>query len=176
MTVRVFDRDKGWDGLVLAFKSLGGGQEAVAGIQGREAQKESDGVKNVDKAVWNEFGTITAPERSFIRATVDRERRKYADLVQRAVKKGLDGGNIKIAMGRLAQLMASDMRKTIDQTIGLEPLAFSTIRARSRKRNRGALGSLGAALQFAAGGGGEKPLDDTGQMKRAITGVVRRAR
>ncbi len=172
MAVKIRDTDKGFKSL-KASMIRGDGLKAQAGIQGSEAAAPHDdfGNRNVDIAVFHEFGTATAPERSFIRATVDRERKKYVRLMDRAVKAGLDGESMDRAFGRLALLMASDMVKTIDRSIDLEPLAASTVLARSRKRGRSGLQNLALGVAAAAGGG-ERPLLDTGQLKRSITGVV----
>ena len=151
------DVDKGFKA-IGEFIRLSDGLKAQAGIQGAEASAPRDdfGNRNIDLAVFAEFGTVTAPERSFVRATFDRQREKYGRLVQRAVDKGLDGSNIGTAFGRLAELMASDMKQTINESIELAPLAESTIRRRIK----------------GPGAGNPRPLLDTGQMKNSITGVV----
>ena len=147
------DIDRGFNKIRKSMK-VADGLKAQAGIQGSDAQAPHDafGNRNVDVAVFNEFGTATIPERSFIRATFDRERPKYQRLMDRAVAQGLDGKGMDRAFGRLALLMAADMKRTIDQSIELKPLAASTLRARP--------------------GGTGRPLLDTGQLKRSITGVV----
>ncbi len=172
MAARIRDIDKGFKSLKSSI-IRGDGLKAQAGVQGSQATAPHDdfGNRNVDIAVFHEFGTATAPERSFIRATVDRERRKYVKLMDRAVRSGLDGEQMDRAFGRLALLMASDMIKTIDRSIDLAPLAASTVLARSRKRGRTGLQNLALGVAAAAGGG-ERPLLDTGQLKRSLTGIV----
>jgi len=166
------DKDRGFNEIKRAAKN--GSAIAVAGIQGEKASAPHDafGNRNVDIAVFHEFGTRTAPQRSFIRSSVDRNRDKYGKLIEGVAGKILDGDQAKRAMGRLAQVMAADMVATIDNSIDLEPLAESTVLARSAKRNRSGLQNLalGAA---AAAGGGEKPLLDTAQLKLSITGTVK---
>jgi hypothetical protein len=172
MGARVKSIDRGFEAMVRRAKNAKG-LRAIAGVQGSEATAPHGefGARNVDVMVYHEFGTSTVPERSVIRATMDRENKKYADLVERATGKILDGEAAERAAGRLAELMASDMRRTIDESIGLEPLASSTVLSRSRKRGRSGLQNLALGVAAAAGGG-ERPLLDTGQLKRSITGKV----
>lgn len=161
MASKLKDVDKGFDEFVRTMKKADG-LRAQSGIQGAEAMAPHDdfGNRNIDIAVFHEFGTSTAPERSFIRATFDRQRSKYDKLVQRAVAAGIDGKDMVRAFGRLALLMEADMRETIDRSIGLAPLKQSTVRARKRARTR-------------ATGGLERPLLNTAQLKLAITAVVK---
>lgn len=158
------DTDRGMKKIKRALIA-GSGKKAVAGIQGPEADSPhgDDGVRNIDVAVWAEFGTVNAPQRSFIGATVDRKRRNYIRLMDRAVRMGAEGQDMDRAFGRLALKMAADMQQTINESIELEPLADSTIRAR-----RSALGIIN-------GMGVERPLLFTGQLKRSVTGIVVKA-
>lgn len=150
MAVRIKDIDLGFKDLVKAA-ARSGGLLAVAGIQGSESSASHGDVRNIDVAVFAEFGTSTAPERSFIRATVDREFGKYGRFMEAEIRNNIDSApRMRRSFGRLAELMASDMRNTIARSIDLAPLAESTI---SRK-------------------GSSKPLLDTGQLRASITGVV----
>ena len=83
-----------------------------------------------------------------IRATFDRNQKKYEALLKALAKKATKDPNLspKRQLEILGEKIRSDMIATIDRSIDLEPLKPATI---ARK-------------------GSSKPLLDTGQMKQAI--------
>jgi hypothetical protein len=96
---------------------------------------------------------ITIPERSFIRATVDKKRSEIAEMIQKLVGKLLDGGKPRDLLGLLGLKVKSDMQASMEN--GLSPdLSPSTI---AQRRN-----------------GGTKPLIDTGALRNAIDFKIRK--
>lgn len=68
----VADKDHGWSELAKRLEALTGDEHVIVGVLGEKAsQPHGDGITNLDVAMWNEFGTARAPERSFIRETID---------------------------------------------------------------------------------------------------------
>jgi hypothetical protein len=68
------DTDKGYHELVQRIYGLGKGPVFDVGVfetEGATAHDGGDGVTVLDVAIWNEYGTSTIPERSFIRAWFD---------------------------------------------------------------------------------------------------------
>jgi hypothetical protein len=63
-------RDLGWNKIKANARRLDG-KGVKVGILARDAGKLNDGVRVVDYAVWNEFGTERAPKRPFMRHTAD---------------------------------------------------------------------------------------------------------
>lgn len=102
--------------------------------------------------------TITIPERSFIRATVDAEQRMILDRGAELLREVAGGEmNAQKAMRLWGEDVVARIRERISDGIA-PPLAASTIRARA-----------GAGK----GEGGDTPLYDTGHLLRSITYRVR---
>lgn len=120
--------------------------EAGSVYVGIRATKGSDLVM---RAVANEFGTSRIPERSFLRATMDRKRDEYAQILQDAVDRGLQGEEMRAELERVGQLAVGDVRATIARGVP-PPNAPSTIRRK----------------------GSSKPLIDTGRMWQSLDAVV----
>lgn len=129
------------------------------GVMGQDSKKsktrqadESNkrGPTNVELAIWHEYGTRTAPERSFLRSTMKRNAVAYATFL---------GANIHLVIQKkrkLEQLLnalgakaAADVKNTIRQGIP-PPNSPETIRRK----------------------GSSKPLIDTGQLVNSITWIV----
>ena len=138
------------------------GQRRVVkvGIQGAEATEtvEGDDITTVVLAAVHEFGRLdgTIPERSFIRATVDRNRAKYVALIKRLARLVLFGKlTDKKALAIIGERVASDIKAAFEQ--GLSPdLADST---KARKEREGKPPPY-------------KPVLDTGHLKNSVTYVV----
>lgn len=100
----------------------------------------------VDIAIFNEFGTRTIPERSFIRSTADEQRRAVADIAEKELDRILTGkSTINESLRIMGEFMEGRIkRKIID--LRTPPNAPATI-ARKKSSN---------------------PLIDTGQLKNVI--------
>lgn len=105
---------------------------------------------NIEKAVWNEFGTRRIPERPFMRNAMRNNRHKYLQALRTSARKLLLGetalGTVLNKLGIVAQ---GDIQMEIT-TLMTPPNAASTIRQK----------------------GSSKPLIDTGAMRQAVTWVV----
>lgn len=144
--ISISDRDRGWKRFKRSWRQASG-LKAKVGIQNQEAAADHGGIRNVELAAIHEFGA-GVPERSFVRATVDRERSQIIRLLDRVGR--AQGADIRRKLGLLGLKVRGLMIRTIDQSIGIEPNAPSTI---ARK-------------------GSSRPLIDTGQLKNSITSVV----
>lgn len=129
-------------GLVEVLETVDGLslQVGIRGIKGSEL---------VTRALANEFGTRTIPERSFLRSTVDRNRERYGQLLEAASQSLPDGGDIEPALRRIGAIVVGDVQRTITE-LRQPPNAVSTI---MRK-------------------GSANPLIDTGAMRAAIDFVI----
>lgn len=121
------------------------------GIQS-DAGSDDDGVQIVDKAFWNEFGTnnedgtTRIPERSFVRASFDENRKDIDTTIDRLWNGVIEG---KINASRAAAILGQrheDQVKKYVRTGSFEANAASTIAAK----------------------GSSKPLINTGEMVNSI--------
>jgi phage gpG-like protein len=155
--------DHGWEAIKERMRSLHGGAAVVkVGVQGAQGAANHQGthLTVAQLATIHEFGkvihqprmnrTITIPERSFLRATIDQYRdalaRRQVLLTQGFLlgKFGLDG-----AMELLGQYTVGLIKQRIANGIA-PPNSRWTIAAK----------------------GSSKPLIDTGQLRNSITYVV----
>lgn len=121
---------------------------------GPKSKPRGEGPTNVELAIWHEYGTRSAPERSFLRSTMRANAMKYASFL---------GANIHLVFQKRATLphllntlgakAAADVKDTIRQGIP-PPNSPETIRRK----------------------GSSKPLIDTGQLVNAITWIVERVK
>jgi len=151
----VRDVDRGYKKLGRTLRSMSRKPRVVRiGVQGAENNEPRDvfGTSNIELALVHEFGSRDGrvPQRSFIRSTVDRERQMFERLLQRAARMLAEGTDEYVALGQVGEVVKSEMVRTIDETIGLKPLAQAT---KDRK-------------------GSSVPLDDTSQMKNSISWVL----
>lgn len=140
-------KDKGYKKAMETFKEVSGKPSVKIGVLGSEGNhEESEGLTVVDVATFNEFGTETIPERSFIRSTVDQKFNTYLErskqLQAKCVLQELSVGK---ALSVLGELIQSDIVATINQ--GVEP--ENSPRTIAMK-------------------GSSKPLVDSGQLKQSI--------
>lgn len=156
MAAQFEDVDKGWNAIKRNIKRMPGEISVVAGVQGSAAteSRATDAGAEITNAILmliHEFG-LGVPERSVLRATVDREVKKYQRFLDRVAAKMVSPtrADIKTELEKLGLIVVADMVKTIDRSIGLKELSEKTI---ARK-------------------GSSKPLIDTGILKGAITHTV----
>lgn len=98
-------------------------------------------------AMANEFGTRTIPERSFFRATMDRRREHYANLLEEAVERALDGqGAQRRDLEKIGAIAVGDIQRFMTE-LRQPPNAPSTIRKKKSSN----------------------PLIDTGRLRRSIS-------
>ncbi len=157
------DTDRGWKAMkkrlgVSGTGILGRRKIVKVGIQGADASEPADEngvITTVVLAAVHEFGRLdgSIPERSFIRATVEKNRAEYIKLVRRLSRLVLLGKlTEKKALAIIGQQVMSDIQAAMEE--GLEPgLAASTIRQKKRQGKKPPY----------------KPLIDTGHLKNSVT-------
>jgi hypothetical protein len=103
---------------------------------------------NIEKALWNEFGTSRGiPERPFMRNTMRNNRAKYQNALKATASAILTGGiTTGAVLSRLGILAQGDIQAEIT-TLNTPANAPSTVKAK----------------------GSSKPLIDTGAMRQAVT-------
>lgn len=107
----------------------------------------SAGSAQVQKAMFNEFGTETIPERPFMRTTFATRQGKYAFALQRALEKVVEGKmTIEQALGLIGLEAVKDVQTTITM-LREPPNAESTIEKK----------------------GSSNPLIDTGRMRQSVS-------
>ena len=153
-TVKVIDKDRGWR--EFARSVLESGQlTARVGFVGEKAQETTErGLTMAELGMIHEFGTRDGhvPERSFLRATLDKNGRKYLDLFGKliALRIGRRGFSLADTLEKVALRAENDVFNYIVHDRIPPPNAPSTI---ARK-------------------GKDHPLFDTGQMARAVSHEV----
>lgn len=155
----VKDIDHGWQKLRIELLRLTDPHMLYVGIQGQDVDREGGGPNNAEIGTWHEFGTSTGvPARSFLRATLDAFRTKYADLLERLLGKVVDGKmGTEQALGLLGERVVADVRRRIKNGIAPD-LTPATIRRKTRVD--GAVANV--------------PLILTAQLIHAISWVVRK--
>ena len=114
------------------------------------AEEGDESVTLANVAAWNEFGSERSPARPFMKQTVIDYKGKIAKRANRALKKAINGGGAKEALNSIGSYTKGRIQKEIRDG-DWEPNAASTI---ARK-------------------GSDKPLIDTGQMRKRIVYVIK---
>lgn len=106
------------------------------------------GSTNVDKAIWNEFGTSRGiPERPFMRNSMRNNLSKYMNALKSSATSIMNGrSTTRQNLMKLGVLAASDIQDEI-KSLKSPPNAPSTIKAK----------------------GSSNPLIDTGEMRQSVT-------
>jgi hypothetical protein len=158
MPSRVSDRDMGMKALMaLAAQIADEAPCVVVGIAGGQMHKTA-GISVAELAATHEYG-LGVPERSFLRATVDKGRERYLASMQKAMKATVVYASKhksswdplkSVSLKRLALVIEGDVKAAIAAGIP-PPNAQRTIDKK----------------------GSSTPLIDTGQLRRSILGQVR---
>lgn len=154
-------------------------RSVLVGIPASEASREDEDspMDNATLGYLHETGSPAAniPARPFLIPGVLDAQDKYEPQLKKAANAALTGSRKKIddhlnAAGIIASQSAKDMLENGDHA----PLAISTLRARARKGRKGAAEELASrAAGNAPNAANARPLIDTGQMRNAITYVLR---
>lgn len=134
----------------------------LVGIQSQEGRAEKEvppdappagGVNLATVAEAHEFGTVTIPQRSFLRSTGDAEGKKWLRAFGAAIRAYAEGSGrgFERRIRVLGNVAVSDVRNTIRRRIA-PPLAAVTVARRRKGR----------------GSGEDVPLIDTGQLVNSI--------
>lgn len=143
-------KDKGYKKAISSFKELSKKPSVKIGVLEKSGEhkslENSEALTVVEVATFNEFGTETIPERSFIRSTVDQNFEDYVEksrtLQNKIIMQELD---VKKALSILGEKIQADIVSAINN--GIEPEnSPKTIAAK----------------------GSSKPLIDSGQLKQSI--------
>jgi len=144
------EKDLGWKRI---SKSILDSKKYVVLVGVQDAgEKDDEGTYIAEYAFYNEFGTDTIPERSFIRSNMDSNRKEYQKLKAKFWNAIIDGNyDIVKALKILGEKVQSDIQMNIT-AIDDPPNSEITI---ERK-------------------GSSNPLIDEGTMRRSIRHVVAR--
>jgi hypothetical protein len=144
----VKDVDHGYQALVKRVFGLEGKPKIQVGIfEAAGAKSYEDAVTVLEVAIWNEFGTDTIPERSFIRAWFDENEEKCREAVRRMLVAVLEGKyQPEQALELVAQRFVGEIQKRM--ALGIPPPNSPATVARK---------------------GSATPLIDTGQLRSSVT-------
>lgn len=133
---------------LLDPRKVRGPQHVKVGFPASESTRS-----NIEKAVWNEFGTRRGiPERPFMRNAMRNNTRKYKMALRTSASKILLGETaLSTVLNKLGIVAQGDIQAEITSLM-TPPNAPSTIRAKKSS----------------------KPLIDTGAMRQAVTWVVQK--
>lgn len=148
MAENVKVKDLGWGNILRQLGELDH-IDVLVGVQA-DAGADKEGVRNVDKAFWNEFGTENIPERSFLRSAFDENEEDLHTTVARlwdAVKAG------RATADQVARILGQRHEDQVKMKIKDGPFKANS--------------PLTVALK-----GSTKPLIDSGQMRQSIRYVV----
>lgn len=121
-----------------------------------EGATNTEGQSVATYGAYNEFGTSRIPPRPFMRNTLEREKKNWINGVGALLQKGLTPEKALMAVGAR---MANDIKKTIDESIGIEDNAPSTRLKKTKKVTGGKKGETHVP----------QPLIDKGFLRKAIT-------
>lgn len=108
---RVTERDMGWDRIQSEFAQFAN-RAVTAGLHEEDAGTHDPDA--VMRGYFNEFGTDTAPARSFIRSTHDEKRRAWIQDMQRELGNMMDGRQTAQGfMESVGSRAAEDIRQTV---------------------------------------------------------------
>jgi len=87
LTQKTTDRDLGYKHVIAQARKAHGSYAKIGyfGKKGDETPYEDSGVTIAEVAIYNEYGTETAPPRSFMRAMLDRRRNELLRIQNRLV-------------------------------------------------------------------------------------------
>lgn len=130
-----------------AAAHLGRIQAGMAGPDRVKVGFPSGSAGNIlDRAFWNEFGTVRMPERPFIRNAFNANKSAYRAMMMRAAKQIMTGAMTKtVVLSQLGLKAAGDIQRSMPGTP--PPNAPSTVRQK----------------------GSSTTLVDTGQMRQSVT-------
>ncbi|MBA3833610.1 MAG: hypothetical protein H0X34_17305 [Chthoniobacterales bacterium] len=129
MNARISDRDSGYKALQKRILATAKGKRVTVGVHEAEgAAAEGDGPTVLDVAEWNEFGTDTIPERSFIRGWCDENVDQNKTLMRKLSAALLSGKipTVEAALNRFGLVAVAGIQARIRAGIAPENAA-STI-------------------------------------------------
>lgn len=111
------------------------GARVVIGVLGSTSARPGEPLDNVELAVINEFG-LGVPERSFLRATFDRLKDKWAAFASRIMRLVAAGKlDLEKGLAIIGERVKADVKKAITAGAGIPPPnAPSTIERKGSSR------------------------------------------
>ena len=89
--VKITDMDHGYKVLMESVAGLSEPTSIAVGVLERDAQTEDGAVTVLDVGMWNEFGTVGIPSRSFIRDWVDGNRKRAQGILKKLLQRVIAG-------------------------------------------------------------------------------------
>lgn len=125
-------------GLEKALRELAdkaAGARVVIGVLGSTSSRPGEPIDNVELAVTHEFG-LGVPERSFLRATFDRLKDKWAKFSARVMKLVASGKlDLEAGLAMIGERVKADVKKAITSGEGIPPpLSQATIDRKGSSR------------------------------------------
>lgn len=160
MAVEVIDNRSAWDRILRELKELRRTVVTV-GVHDDASARPGDDLTNPQLAAIHEFGAGRIPERSFLRATIDQDRRVETFARDQAAEVAAGLRPAQQAGERIGVMATAAVKQRIRSHIP-PPLAAVTI---ERKLEKGAHGGGLASMA----GSAAAPLIDTGQLINSIT-------
>lgn len=156
-------KDKGLSELMRTFKVNAGESHVFCGYlrsSGEYKAKPGDKITNpitvAQVAMMNEFGTETAPERSFIRSTMSAIRKKLKLTIKKLSRKIVDGKIDKhAALGLVGEFVITHIKDTITDGVP-PPNAPSTVKAKGSDHTLIDTGQMRDSLDYEVKGGHKK--------------------
>lgn len=158
---KVTDKDRGWKRLQALAQQLASQDVHVkVGVldDGQAGSEVRDGITNGELAVAMEFGTRTAPARSWIGRTFDKKRGEVQADMQRLLAHVIDGKiTVDKALNVLGAKYSAEVKNTVTQGEQIPPPnAPSTLARKLAKTRTGAANAV-------------RTLIDTGRMVGSVT-------
>ena len=125
------DIDRGYRRLIEQLEGLGGGVRTTVGIHAAEGAEAhpSGGGSIVEVAALGEFGTVTQPPRSFVRAAFDENVTEIGrSMVAAACKAARDEAKIEDAFAVIGRDLRDKMIAKMDDAV---PLDEDTVEAKA---------------------------------------------
>lgn len=151
--------DRGWNDLKKTVNALKDKRAFVkVGFieEGQGSEDHGNGLTNAQVGLFNEFGTATIPERSFIRATFETKKDEYLSLLAKLVK-GVYSRKVTVekALQVVGLKVSTDIKKTVTAGDQVPPPNAPSTAARKQALGRGLIrtlvdtGRMIAALSYA---------------------------
>jgi hypothetical protein len=165
------------------------GSDVVVGVPSDKAARKQGEINNATLAYWHQWGTQHIPARPFLTQGIAKIRGEAQRMLREGAKNALHGkGNVDTVLNKIGILARNAVVSEItDPEPPFAPLKAATVRARLRRTKAGlrqlrtlqrrakqAGQTTTEAILDWAGEGNAKPLIDTGQLRAAITYVVRK--
>lgn len=107
-----------------------------------ESAKYNTGASVASVAFWNEYGTCRIPPRPFFRVAIEKNQKKWREVLANSIKQS---GNAEDALGAMGAIAKGDIQQSIT-SLRTPPNAISTILKKESSN----------------------PLIDTGMMRRSV--------